>query len=85
MNLGFTNEEKKKWLQIYESAKSRNLFPNAFAMANADEYWAELSQSYFGVNNEINGEELIEQTDPEADHFLKSIYGRADKQWPTKH
>jgi hypothetical protein len=75
MNLGFNENELKQWRAIYAAAKSRQLFPGAFAMANADEYWAELSQSYFGVNNEINGRQLVAERDPEATRFLESIYG----------
>lgn len=78
MNLGFTDDERRSWRTIYERAKQKNLFPGAFAMTNADEYWAELSQSYFGVNNEINGSAVIRQRDPEAFQFVESIYGARD-------
>ena len=44
-------------------------------MRNADEYWAELSQSYFSVNNEINGLGTIRRRDPAAAAFLEEIYG----------
>jgi hypothetical protein len=76
MNLGFTDDERRQWLGIYDRAKQRKLFPGAFAMTNPDEYWAELSQSYFGVNNEINGPLIISQRDPEAFRFLEGVYGR---------
>jgi hypothetical protein len=75
MNLGFSEEQLHRWRDIYKSAKQRNLFPGAFAMKNADEYWAELSQSFFGVNNEINGPAFIKQHDPGAYEFLESVYG----------
>lgn len=77
MNLGFSDDEKRQWVAIYNNAKQKNLFPGAFAMTNADEYWAELTQSYFGVNNEINGPMLIGQRDPEAFRFLEAVYGNA--------
>lgn len=77
MNLGFSDDEKRQWAAIYDKAKQKDLFPGAFAMNNADEYWAELTQSYFGVNNEINGAMLVGQRDPEAFRFLKAVYGNA--------
>ncbi|MEO2036323.1 MAG: hypothetical protein ABGZ35_29975 [Planctomycetaceae bacterium] len=75
MNLGFSVDEQRSWKAIYKAAKQNNLFPGAFAMTNADEYWAELSQSYFGVNNEINGPLAIRQHDSDAFRFLERIYG----------
>ncbi len=74
MNLGFSDEERSAWNDLYDAGKSRNTFPGAFAMSNADEYWAELSQSYFNLNNEINGQLVIRQRDPEAFKFLESVY-----------
>jgi hypothetical protein len=75
MNLGFSDSQRLEWMQIYDRAKQKNFFRGAFAMTNADEYWAELTQSFFGVNNEINGAETVRRTDPEAFEFLKTIYG----------
>lgn len=79
MNLGFTGDEKHRWMAIYSNAKRRNLFPKAFAMTHPDEYWAELSQSYFNVNNEINNIAYIKQQDPDAFAFLQSIYGNPSR------
>jgi len=75
MNLGFSKLEKDQWNEIYLKAKEQNTFPNAFAMKNADEYWAELSQSFFGVNNEINDKDFRSK-DPQAYLFLKAVYGQ---------
>ena len=74
MNLGFSDMERNRWHEIYQAAAKRNIFPGAFAMKNADEYWAELSQSYFSVNNEINGDERIRKEDRVAFEFLRSVY-----------
>lgn len=74
MNLGFGDQDREKWLSTYESAKKRNTFPGTFAMVHPDEYWAELTQSYFGVNNEIGGREAVKAGDPDAFQFLLSIY-----------
>ena len=75
MNLGFTEVDHGEWKAIFRAAADRRLFPGAFAMSNADEYWAELSQSYFSVNNEINGPKLIQEKDPTAAAFLEKVYG----------
>lgn len=74
MNLGFSKEQLHRWRDIYKTARQRNLFPGAFAMKNAAEYWAELTQSFFGVNNEINGAAFIKERDPIAYEFLESVY-----------
>lgn len=84
MNLGFTDDQREKWHAIYEAAKSRNLFPGTYATTNADEYWAELSQSYFGVNNEINTPETIKKADPAAYHVLVEVYGEKPGRWPNR-
>lgn len=75
MNLGFNIEQRNAWLTIYNSARARNTFPNAFAMVNQDEYWAELSQSWFKVNNDIGTGNEIRARDQEAFWFLESVYG----------
>ncbi len=75
MNLGFTQSDRDMWRVIFRAAAAKHLFPGAFAMTNPDEYWAELSQSYFSVNNEINGPGLVHDQDPAAASFLANIYG----------
>jgi hypothetical protein len=75
MNLGFTEADHRRWKAIFNAASDKKLFPGAFAMTNPDEYWAELSQSYFSVNNEINDPKLIREKDPTAAAFLDEVYG----------
>lgn len=75
MNLGFSVEDQTRWGGIYAEAVKSATFPGAFAMVHPDEYWAELTQSYFSVNNEIGGPEAVQEGDPEAFAFLKEIYG----------
>jgi hypothetical protein len=75
MNLGFTARDRRRWTSIFSAATARRLFRGTYAVKNADEYWAELSQSWFSVNNEINGPGIIRQRDPEAAAFLEEIYG----------
>ena len=74
MNLGFSDQELRKWRRIYKTARRLNFFPGQYAMKDANEYWAELSQSYFGMNDEMNGPALIRHRDPAAYRFLESIY-----------
>lgn len=75
MNLGFSDAEIREWETLYAVASEGKFFPGAFAMTHAHEYWAELSQSWFSVNNEINGPAIIRERHPEAAVFLETIYG----------
>ena len=74
MNLAFTSSDHRILTGLYNSAKQNNLFLGAFAMVNRDEFWAELTQSYFNVNNEIGGREVIRAKAPDAFAFLEHIY-----------
>ncbi len=74
MNLGFSPQEKSKWSALFTKAKARNTFPGTYAMTTQDEYFAEFSQSYFGVNNEIGGKTEMQNGDPEAYAFVDAIY-----------
>jgi hypothetical protein len=75
MNLGFTTDDLSRWRQFYEDAVQNGTFPGTFAMVHQDEYFAELSQSYFSVNNEIGGPSAVQSGDPAAFSFLKEVYG----------
>ena len=64
-----------------------NKFPGTFAMTNRDEYWAELSQSFFSVNNEIGGPSEVAEEDGEAFSFLEEVYRQGpldDPEGPPK-
>ena len=75
MNIGFTTDDLSRWTQIYEAALQSDTFPGTFAMVHQDEYFAELSQSYFSVNNEIGGPSAVQSGDPAAFSFLQEVYG----------
>ncbi len=63
-NLGFDDETRAEWLNLFLRAREAGLWPNAFAMKvdGGREFFAEMSQSYLGVNNEIGGpEELYDE------------------------
>lgn len=74
MNLGFTAADLGRWTQIYDAAVQNGTFPGTFAMVHQDEYFAELTQSYFSVNNEIGGPTAIQSADPDAFGFLEEVY-----------
>ncbi len=63
-NLGFDDETRAEWLNLFLRAREAGLWPNAFAMKvdGGREFFAEMPQSYLGVNNEIGGpEELYDE------------------------
>jgi hypothetical protein len=84
-NLGFDDETRAEWLNLFLRAREAGLWPNAFAMKvdGGREFFAEMSQSYLGVNNEIGGWEDLygEGTDgilAEIFAALEDIYGPVD-------
>ena len=81
-NLGFDDETRTKWRDLFDRARTAGLWPGTFAIAvdGGREFFAELSQSFFGVNNEIGGPEALYsegQTGIRAEIFgaLEDIYG----------
>ena len=76
MNLGFDPAMSAKWSEIYETAVQEGRFPGTFAITHPDEYFAELSQSFFSVNNEIGGRASVLEEDSAAYAFLQDIYVR---------
>ena len=81
-NLGFDDETRTKWRDLFDRARAAGLWPGTFAMTvdGGREFFAELSQSFFGVNNEIGGPEALYsegQTGIRAEIFgaLEDIYG----------
>ena len=81
-NLGFDDATRAEWLELYSRAREAGLWPDTFGLkvAGGREFFAEMSQSYLGVNNEIGGpEELYGDGTPgvQEDIFaaLESVYG----------
>ena len=81
-NLGFDDETRTKWRDLFDRARAAGLWPGTFAMAvdGGREFFAELSQSFFGVNNEIGGPEAVYSEDQtgiraEISGALEDIYG----------
>ena len=84
MNLGFAKEDIDKVTSLYKYALEKNLFVGSFAMVRLDEFWAELSQSFFNVNNEIGGPDDIGSQLPEALEFLRAIYSFSESCYPVE-
>jgi hypothetical protein len=83
-NLGFDGETKSEWRQLFNRAREEGLWPGTFAMAvdGGRELFAELTQSFFEVNNELGGrDELGEHIDQgilaEIYEALEDVYGSA--------
>ena len=84
-NLGFDGETESEWRQLFNRAREEGLWPGTFAMAvdGGSELFAELTQSFFEVNNELGGrDELGEHIDQgilaEIYEALEDVYGSAD-------
>jgi hypothetical protein len=75
MNLGFAPDDVLKINSLYRDALSKGKFRGSFAMSRVDEFWAELTQSFFSVNNEIGGPEQIAEVDNDSYRFLERIFG----------
>ena len=85
-NLGFDDETRTKWWDLFDRARAVGLWPGTFAMAvdGGREFFAELSQSFFGANNEIGGPEALESEDQtgiraEISGALEDIYGPSEE------
>ena len=83
-NLGFDHNARREWRELFDRAREAGLWPGTFAMAvdGGREFFAELSQSFFDVNNEIGGPEDLYtegQTGIQAEIFsaLEDVYGSA--------
>ena len=69
---------------VYNTALMNDLWTGTYAATNSREYWAEVAQSYLGVNTEtpdeshngINGEEELLEYDPDGYYFADQIFGQ---------
>lgn len=90
-NLGVSRVDPglmRDFAAAYENAKRTGLWKNTYADDTLDEYFAELSQSYFndnpdreltdGIHNEINTRAELAKYDPKAYAILKKIYGAGE-------
>ena len=75
MNLGFTPDDRARWSELYQEAEALDFFPGTSARADQDEYFAELTQSYFDVNCDVGGPGAVETQHAGAFDFLRFLYG----------
>eukprot|EP00882_Tetradesmus_deserticola_P023566 GHRQ01025657.1.p1 GENE.GHRQ01025657.1~~GHRQ01025657.1.p1 ORF type:complete len:341 (+),score=136.61 GHRQ01025657.1:292-1314(+) len=82
MNLGFSAEDTAAVHSLFEQAQRCKLYDlECYMMDNADEYFAEASQAWFGatarcdVNSGINTRAKLQQHDPGLAQLLRKVYG----------
>ena len=85
MNVALMQTERDAIQTRYEAAREDGLWEGDFALTNADEFFAEMSQAYFCANPEIpvflhthgiNCANELESYDPTTFTLIDSIYGR---------
>ena len=83
MNVGLTDEERLAIRKRFEAALQEGLWKGDFALENADEFFAEMSQTYFCANPEvsaflhthgINCAEELQAYDPSTFSLIDGIY-----------
>jgi hypothetical protein len=75
--------QRSRWQVIYAQSMAAGRWTATYAAVNADEFFAELTQSYFAVNqrpqagihNDINSAAQLMVYEPLAYHFLLSVFG----------
>jgi hypothetical protein len=79
---------KDKVQQLLNDAKAAGKWGNTYAGSNAEEYWAECIQSFFGVNatgpaagdgvhNDIDSRAKLQAYDPGIYGLISQVYGNA--------
>lgn len=83
MNVGLSDAERAEIRAQYERAKASGVWGSDYAMQNADEYFAEMSQAYFCTNPEaptylhaagVNCPYRLQQKDPESFALMERLY-----------
>ena len=71
--------------RAYRNALDSGLWERTYAATNADEYWAEGVQSWFGLNdppgpihNDVNTRAELEEYDPTLAGLIREVFGDAD-------
>ena len=81
-NPGLTSAELDEWVGLYSTAISAGRWANTYAATSADEFFAELTQSYFGANqrpqpgihNDVNSAARLRDYEPESAAFLARVF-----------
>ena len=76
MDLGFNSAMLAHWSEIYENAAQTKRFSRTLDIPHARAYFAELSLSFFSVNDERVGPSDVLAKDPTAYVFLQATYIR---------
>ena len=76
MNLCWSKSDRKLWTDLYNLSKDSEIFSNTFSQVNLDEFFAEVSQSYFEVNNEIGGRSSLDLSNHDLLTALQEFYGK---------
>jgi len=86
MNVGLTETQRTKIRQRFATAQVQALWQGDFALTNADEFFAEMSQAYFCANPEvpsflhthgINCANELRAYDLNTFRLINGIYGQA--------
>ena len=75
LDSGFDNRLRT----TYDAAIENGLWQGTFAATDRDEYWAELTESWFNSNNRIKTRTALKGYDPGIATLLAEVYG--DTQW----
>lgn len=82
---GLDGREQALWNDIYHRAVAAGRWQGTYASQDVTEFFAELTQSYFGVNppaqagihSDVNGAERLAAYEPDAARFLLRVFGPA--------
>lgn len=81
-NVGLDDLVRARWRAVYLAAMAAGRWAGTYAALNDDEFFAELTQSYFGVNqrpnvnhNDVNGADRLKAYEPDAYAVLLSVFG----------
>lgn len=81
-NVGLDDLRRSQWRQIFSAAMSAGRWAGTYAAGNDDEFFAELTQSFFGVNqrpnpahNDVNGAAKLRAYEPDAYALLVTVFG----------
>lgn len=89
MAVGMNEDQRQAVISAYFNARSSQLYkPNIYMLANADEYWAEGTQSWFeattriDVNSGVNSRRRLRKYDPQLAALLEQAYGDGPWRFP---
>lgn len=83
---GLSRAERDRVETLYAArSAARGPWTEAYGASNSQEYYAQGTNCFFGVNERIghNGPEWLERNDPELFRFLVSIYGAPARSAPA--